>query len=97
MGLLLISPKTMQRARDRANFPAPRSFLFLSISESAELVSFPRCKHNTEQGNNEAAYLDKTCVPAECHSVSLFMLLNSPFQQLASRTTGKRDDCELVP
>lgn len=41
----------------------------LSISESAELVSFPHCKHNTKQGNNEAAYLDKTCFPAECHYV----------------------------
>lgn len=68
----------------------------LSISESAELVSFPHCKHNTKQGNNEAAYLDKTCFPAECHYVSLFMLLNSLFQQLAARTTGKRFDCELV-
>ena len=95
--MLMTSPQTMQRVRDRANFPAPRSLFFLSISESAELVSFPRCKHSTEQGNNEAAYLDKICFPAECHYVSLFMLLNSPFQQLAARTTGKREDCELVP
>lgn len=92
----MTSPQTTQRVRDRANFPAPQSLLFLSISESAELVSFPHCKHNTKQGNNEAAYLDKTCFPAECHYVSLFMLLNSLFQQLAARTTGKRFDCELV-
>lgn len=51
-----------------SQLPGPSSF-FLFLSQ-AELVSFPRCTHNTEQGNNEAAHLDKTCFP-ECHSVSL--------------------------
>lgn len=49
VGVLMTSPQTTQRVRDRANFPAPQSLLFLSISESAELVSFPHCKHNTKQ------------------------------------------------
>ena len=79
-----------------SQLPSSRSLVYLSVSESTELVSLPCCKHTTEQGNNEASYLEKTCFPAECHYMSLSVHLNSPFLQLATRKTGERDDCEIA-
>lgn len=79
-----------------SQLPRPRSLVYLSVSESTELVSLPCRKHTTEQGNREAAYLEKTCFPAECHYMSLSVHL-SGLLQLATRKTGKRDDCEIAP
>lgn len=89
-GVQRTSPQTTQWVRDWDNSPVPSSLIFLSVSESTELVSLPRCKHHTEQENNEAAYLEKTCFPAECHYMSLFMHLNSLFLRLTARKTDKR-------
>lgn len=80
-----------------SQLPRPRSLVYLSVSESSELVSLPCRKDTTEQGNHEAAYLEKTCFPAECHYTSLSAHLSGLFLQLATRKTGERDDCEIAP
>lgn len=69
----------------------------LSVSESTGLVSLPHYKHTIEQANNEAAYVEKTRLPAECHHMSLFMHLNNPFLQLVTRKTGKNDALKQPP
>lgn len=95
-GGMMTSSQTTQWVRDWANSPAPWSLIFLSVSESTELVSRPRCKHHRAE-KQWGCLFREDLLPCRVSLHVSFYALEQSLLVVGYCKNRQRDDHEITP